>query len=87
MAENGENQNSIRRPTNYRMRHAPDNLIKEKPSAGGVGEGLVVESAVEASSSIGSVYRLFLHPADRVPKSEPEQVHPLQDRADLTEML
>jgi len=34
------------------MRHAPDNLIKE-PSAGGVGERLVVESTVEASS-IGS---------------------------------
>ena len=36
------------------MRHAPDNLIKEEPSAGGVGEGLIVESAVGASSSIGS---------------------------------
>ena len=36
------------------MRHAPDNLIKKEPSAGGVGEGLVVESAVGASSSIGS---------------------------------
>ena len=35
------------------MRHAPDNLVKEEPSTGGVGEGLVVESAVEASSSIG----------------------------------
>ena len=52
-AENGEN--SIRRPTNYSMRHAPDNLIKEEPSAGGVGEGLVVESAVEAGCSC-SVY-------------------------------
>ena len=33
------------------MRHAPDNLIKEEPSAGGVGEGLC---RIEASSSIGS---------------------------------
>ena len=33
--------------------HALDNLIKEEPSTGGVGEGVVVESAVEASSSIG----------------------------------
>ena len=42
-AENGEN--SIRRPTDYSVRHAPDNLIKEEPSTG--------ESAVETSSSIG----------------------------------
>ena len=28
------------------MSRAPDNLVKEEPSAGGVGEGLVVESAV-----------------------------------------
>ena len=35
------------------MRLAPDNLIKEEPSAGGVAEGLVVESAVGALSSIG----------------------------------
>ena len=35
------------------MRHAPDDLIQEEPSTGGVGEGLVVESAVEAASSIG----------------------------------
>ena len=34
-------ENSIRRPTNYRMRRAPDNLIKEEPSTGGVGEGLI----------------------------------------------
>ena len=47
-AENGEN--SIRRPTNHSVTHAPDNLIKEEPSAGGVGEGLVAESAVSAQS-------------------------------------
>ena len=42
------------------MRHAPDNLVKEEPSAGGVGEGVVVERAVEATSSIGNNLRLFL---------------------------
>ena len=35
------------------MRHAPDNLIKEEPSAGGAGKGLVVEGAVGVPSGIG----------------------------------
>ena len=50
-AENGEN--SIRRTTNNSVRHAPDNLIKEKPSAGGAGKGLVVESVIGVTSGIG----------------------------------
>ena len=35
------------------MRHALDNLIKENPSAGGAGKGLVVESVIGVPSGIG----------------------------------
>jgi hypothetical protein len=39
------------------VRHAPDNLVKEEPSAGGAGEGVVVERAVEATAS-ATIYRM-----------------------------
>ena len=61
--QQGEKPHSYRRrrtertasdePTNKSVRHAPYNLIKEEPSAGGAGKGLVVEGAVGVPSGIG----------------------------------